>query len=94
MMTEVRGQEIEEKEGEMRGEWTRSGGEVDLVQSRIGEVDLASPGRSEIGDEGIHRSSRRVRVSSCHLPTIAEDQVLTLEKRREKPNLELFTIEE
>ena len=94
MMTEVRGQETEEKEGEMRGEWTRSGGEVDLAQSRIGEVDLASPGRSEMGDEGIHRSSRRVRVSSCHLPTIAEDQVLTLEKRREKPNLELFTIEE
>jgi len=93
MMTEVRGEETEEKEGEIR-EWRRSGGEVDLAQSRIGEVDLASPGRSEMGDEGIHRSSRRVRVSSCHLPTIAEDQVLTLERRREKPNLELFTIEE
>merc|ERR1719500_2004341 len=32
MMTEVRGQEIEEKEGEMR-EWRRSGGEVDLALS-------------------------------------------------------------
>ena len=77
-------------------EWPRSGGEVDLAQSRLGEVDLASPGRSEITDEGIHRSSRRARgrFSSCHLPTIAEDQELTFERRREKPNLELFTIEE
>ena len=76
--------------------WRRSGGVVDLTQSRVGAADLNTSGGAQKGDEGIHRSSKRVRgrSSSCHLPTIAEDQELTFERRREKPNLELFTIEE
>ena len=96
----VRVQEDNEEEGEDNREWLRSGGVVDLTQSRVGLVDLTSSGRSERekrGDEGIHRSSSkrgRGRSSSCHLPTIAEDQELTLERRRQRPKLDLFTIEE
>ena len=76
--------------------WMRSGGVVDLTQCRVGAADLNTSGRAQKGDEGIHRSSKRVRgrSSSSHLPTIAEDQELTLERRRQKPKLELFTIEE
>ena len=96
----VRMEQDKEEEGEDNREWLRSGGVVDLSQSRVGLVDLTSSGRSERekrGDEDIHRSSskrRRGRSSSCHLPTIAEDQELTLERRRQRPKLELFTIEE
>ena len=109
---ELRGQHSKEEENRewMRSDltsssgnseiWVRSGGVVDLTQSRIGAADLNTSERAERaqkGDEGIHRSSKRVRggrSSSCHLPTIAEDQELTLERRRQKPKLELFTIEE
>ena len=104
---EMRGQHSKEEENRewMRPDistnseiWMRSGGVVDLTHSRIGAADLNTFERAEKGDnEGIHRSSKRVRggrSSSCHLPTIAEDQELTLERRRQKPKLELFTIEE
>ena len=93
----VRMEQDKEEEGEDNREWLRSGGVVDLSQSKVGLFDLTSSGRSEREKRGIHRSSSkrsRGRSSSCHLPTIAEDQELTLERRRQKPKLELFTIEE
>merc|ERR1719184_716464 len=103
----LRGQHSKEEENRVRSDltsssgnseiWMRSRGVVDLTQSRVGAADLNTSERAQKGDnEGIHRSSKRVRggrSSSCHLPTIAEDQELTLERRRQKPKLELFTIE-
>jgi len=103
---ELRGQHSKEEENRDRVRpdlsdnneiWMRSGGVVDLTQSRVEAADINSSTRAEKGEEGIHRSSKRLRgrsSSSCHLPTIAEDQELTFERRRQKPKLELFTIEE
>ena len=83
----VRGEQ--QGEEEENRDWVKSRGTDELAAS-----DRAGRGRKE--DEGNHRCSKRLGLpgrSSC-LPTIAEDQELTLERRRRKPNLELFTIHE
>ena len=79
--------------GEQQGEEEEN---RDWVKSRQTDELVASDRRGRKEDEGNHRSSKRLGLpgrSSC-LPTIAEDQELTLEGRRRKPNLELFTIHE
>ena len=81
--------------GEQQGEEEEN---RDWVKSRQTDELAASyrAGRGRKEDEGNHRCSKRLGLpgrSSC-LPTIAEDQELTLERRRRKPNLELFTIHE
>merc|ERR1712228_653314 len=78
--------------GEQQGEEEEN---RDWVKSRQTD-ELAADRRGRKEDEGNHRCSKRLGLpgrSSC-LPTIAEDQELTLERRRRKPNLELFTIHE